>query len=201
MNAIDNELVQNVLILNNEIADYNAIIMEIRAGVGGKEAAIFANDLFQMYQSYMVYKKFNYSIVEEDECEMGGLRHGSFLINNKHAFDLLKYEAGVHRVQRIPKTEKNSRIHTSTAIVSVVPCPNELNIVLNPKDLRIETKRASGPGGQNVNKLDTAVRIVHIPTGIAVECQEQRYQFRNKEIAMEKLKSKLYKIELDNQVC
>lgn len=174
--------------------------MEVRAGVGGKEAALFTSELFEMYQSYLIYKKFNFNIIDEDDSEIGGLRHGSLLIHDKNAFDLLKFEAGVHRVQRIPKTEKSGRIHTSTAIVSVVPCPDELNINLNLKELRIETKRASGPGGQNVNKLESAVRIVHIPTGIAVECQEERYQFKNKEIAMEKLKNKLYKMELDNQV-
>lgn len=176
------------------------MVMEVRAGVGGKEAALFTSELFQMYRSYLIYKKFNYNIIEEDDSEIGGLRHGSILINDKNAFNLLKYEAGVHRVQRVPKTEKSSRIHTSTAIVSVVPCPDELNININPKDLRIETKRSSGAGGQNVNKLETAVRIVHIPTGVAVECQEERYQFKNKAIAMEKLKNKLYKMELDKQV-
>lgn len=190
----------NVLSLHNVDEIYNAIVLEIRAGVGGKEAALFAQDLFTMYSGYLTYKNYPFEVLDEGKSDLGGLRHGSILVRGGNAFDHLKYEAGVHRVQRTPQTEKSGRIHTSTAIVAVVPCPDDLDIQINPKDIRIETKRASSAGGQNVNKLESAVRIVHIPTGIAVESQEQRYQQMNKKIAMNKLYNKLYKMELDKQV-
>lgn len=198
--SIDDELMSSVLRLNGEEAGFSSVVLEVRAGVGGKEAALFTTELFKMYLAFLLYKRYSFSVLDESVSELGGLRQGSIIVRERSAFNTLKHEAGVHRVQRIPKTEKSGRIHTSTAIVAVVPCPDELHVVINQKDLRVETKRASGPGGQNVNKLDTAVRIVHIPTGIAVECQEERYQFKNKEIAMEKLRNKLYKRELDKQV-
>lgn len=176
------------------------MVIEVRAGVGGKEAALFTSELHSMYLNYLAYKRFEHNPLEEDVSELGGLRHASIIVKDADAFLTLVHEAGVHRVQRVPKTEKSGRIHTSTAIVAVVPCPDDLEININPKDLQIETKRASGPGGQNVNKLESAVRIVHIPSGISVECQEERTQVKNKKIAMQKLYAKLYQIELKQQV-
>lgn len=184
----------------NSDDNYNALVIEVRAGVGGKEAALFTGELHTMYLNYLAYKRYEFNSLDEDVSDIGGLRHASIMVRGADAFLTLVHEAGVHRVQRVPKTEKSGRIHTSTAIVAVIPCPDDLEINLNPKDLRIETKRSSGPGGQNVNKLESAVRIVHIPTGISVECQEERTQTKNKKIAMQKLYAKLYRIELQKQV-
>lgn len=199
MKRIDKELIDAVLSLNNS-ENHNTAIIEIRNGVGGKEAALFTSELYNMYLNFLAYKRFEFSPLDEDVSDLGGLRHGSIMIRGGDAFATMVHEAGVHRVQRVPKTERSGRIHTSTAIVAVVPCPDDLEIKLNPNDLRIETKRASGPGGQNVNKLESAIRIVHIPTGISVECQEERTQIKNKKIAMQKLHAKLYHIEAQRQV-
>lgn len=188
-----------MLVLNSD-DNSNALVIEVRAGVGGQEAALFTGELHTMYLNYLAYKRYEYNSLDEDVSDIGGLRHASIMVRGADAFSTLVHEAGVHRVQRVPKTEKSGRIHTSTAIVAVIPCPDDLEINLNPKDLRIETKRASGPGGQNVNKLESAVRIVHIPTGISVECQEERTQTKNKKIAMQKLYANLYQIELQKQV-
>lgn len=161
---------------------------------------LFARELYEMYLNYMTFKQYDFNILQEDESDVGGLRHATILVNGRNSYHTLKNEAGVHRVQRVPKTENSGRIHTSTAVVAVLPCPDDIVVNINPKDLRIETKRASGPGGQNVNKLESAVRIVHIPSGISVECQEERTQKKNKSIAMTKLHAKLYQIELKNRV-
>lgn len=197
---IDSDLINEVIVLNSD-QNQNALVIEVRAGVGGKEAALFSSELFNMYLNYLAYKRFEFNPIVEDVSELGGLRHGSIMVKGAEAFSSLVHEAGVHRVQRVPKTEKSGRIHTSTAVVAIIPCPDDLEINLDPKYLRVETKRASGPGGQNVNKLESAVRIVHIPTGISVECQEERTQFKNRKIAMQKLHAKLYQIELQQQVC
>lgn len=179
---------------------YDALVVEVKAGVGGKEASLFSDELYEMYVKYLAYKQFNFIELEKSAMEGGGLRYGSIMVRDKRAYSLLVHEAGVHRVQRVPKTEKRGRMQTSTAIMAAVPCPDDIQINLNPADLRIETKRASGPGGQNVNKSESAVRIVHIPTGMSVECQEGRTQHQNKETAMSKLYAKLYQIELRQQV-
>lgn len=196
---IDEEMIENVILLNDDYEDVNSLMLEIQAGIGGQEAMLFAREIFQMYCNYLNYKDWDHDILEENNSDLGGIRSGSIVVRDGSAYETLKYEAGVHRVQRVPKTEKGGRIHTSTAVVTVIPCANEIQININPGDLRIETKRSSAPGGQNVNKLESAVRIVHIPTGMAVECQEERTQVKNKSIAMKKLYSRLYQIEFAKQ--
>lgn len=197
---IDEEIIDDVLKLNDNETDVSSALLEVQAGVGGQEAMLFASDLFDMYENYIKFKRWNYEFLEADSTGIGGIRSASIMVHGYSAYEVLKHEAGVHRVQRTPKTEKGGRIHTSTAVVTIIPCANDIQIKLNPNDLRIETKRSSAPGGQNVNKLESAVRIVHIPTGIAVECQEERTQIKNKQIAMRKLHNKLYQIELNKQV-
>lgn len=196
---IDEEMIENIIHLNDDYENVRSLMLEIQAGIGGQEAMLFARELFQMYCNYLNYKSWDHDVLEENNSDLGGIRSGSIVVRDGSAFDALKYEAGVHRVQRVPKTEKGGRIHTSTAVVMVVPCADDINININPNDLRIETKRSSGPGGQNVNKLESAVRIVHIPTGIAIECQEERTQIKNKSIAMKKLYSRLYQMEITKQ--
>lgn len=196
---IDSDITDEIIALNDDEPNVSSIMFEVQTGVGGQEAMLFARELFLMYENYIKYKKWDHDIIEEDCTDLGGIRKASILVRGCMAYDILKHEAGVHRVQRVPKTEKSGRIHTSTAVVLVVPCADEIQIKLNPNDLRIETKRSSGPGGQNVNKLESAVRIVHIPTGIAVECQEERTQVKNKQIAMRKLYNRLYQMEFLRQ--
>lgn len=199
LTEIDEALVDGMILLSDDDTSVSTTMVEIQAGVGGQEAMLFARELADMYENYVKLKKWNYTIIEEDSTGLGGVRSFSFVVQGHDAYDTLKYEAGVHRVQRIPKTERSGRIHTSTAVVLIVPCADDIQIKINPNDLRIETKRASGPGGQNVNKLESAVRIVHIPTGIAVECQEERTQIQNKNIAMKKLHGRLYQVEFTKQ--
>lgn len=201
LTQIDEEIVDDVIALNESTdSEVSSIMLEVQAGIGGQEAMLFAGDLFDMYENYIKFKRWDHEFIEEDSTGIGGIRSASILVRGFNAYETLKHEAGVHRVQRIPKTERSGRIHTSTAVVTVVPCADDIQIKLNPNDLRIETKRSSGPGGQNVNKLESAVRIVHIPTGIAVECQEERTQIKNKQIAMRKLHNKLWNIEFTKQV-
>lgn len=198
--TIDSRIIDQVILLSDDEPNVTSLMLEIQAGVGGQEAMLFARELGEMYENYIRFKRWNYNLLEEDTTGIGGIRNLSIVVQGYEAYDCLKNEAGVHRVQRIPKTERGGRIHTSTAVVLIVPCADEINIKLNPNDLRIETKRASGPGGQNVNKMESAVRIVHIPTGMAVECQEERTQIKNKQIAMQKLYSRLYQTEFTKQV-
>lgn len=200
LTEIDAQIIDEIIAMNDNEPDVDSIMFEVQAGVGGQESMLFAREIFNMYENYIKFKKWGHNILEEDFTELGGIRKASILVRGYSAYSLLKHEAGVHRVQRIPKTEKAGRVHTSTAVVTVVPCVDEINIKLNPNDLRIETKRSSGPGGQNVNKMESAVRIVHIPTGIAVECQEERTQVKNKQIAMKKLHNRLYQMEFTKQV-
>lgn len=200
LTTLDNEIIDQLCVWCDNEPDISSVMVEIQAGVGGQEAMLFARELAQMYEKYVQFKRWNYTILEEDTTNIGGVRQFSIVVHGSVAYDMLKNEAGVHRVQRIPKTERSGRIHTSTAVVLIVPCVDDINIKINPNDLRIETKRSSAPGGQNVNKLESAVRIVHIPTGLAVECQEERTQVKNKQIAMKKLYSRLYQIEFTKQV-
>lgn len=197
---IDDEILNDIILLNDDEAGVSSIMIEIQAGVGGQEAMLFARELFEMYANYIKFKNWDHDILEENDTGLGGIRSASIVIRNYNAYDILRNEAGIHRVQRVPKTERGGRMHTSTAVVLIVPCVDDIQVKINPNDLRIETKRASGPGGQNVNKLESAVRIVHIPTGMAVECQEERTQTKNKQIAMRKLYNRLFQIEFTKQV-
>ncbi|XP_026912398.2 peptide chain release factor 1-like, mitochondrial isoform X4 [Acinonyx jubatus] len=153
-----------LLLVPSEETDKNDLILEVTAGVGGQEAMLFTSEMFDMYQQYAAFKRWHFETLEYFPSEIGGLRHASASIGGVEAYKHLKFEGGVHRVQRVPKTEKQGRIHTSTMTVAILPQPTEINLVINPKDLRIDTKRASGAGGQHVNTTDSAVRIVHLPT-------------------------------------
>ena len=194
---IEEEL--KLLLIPKDPDDDRNIICEIRGGAGGEEAALFAGTLFRMYSMYAERKHWKLEILNENETGLGGYKEISFMITGKGVYSRLKFESGVHRVQRVPDTESSGRIHTSTATVAVLPVVEDVEIDINPADIKMEVFRASGAGGQHVNKTSSAVRLIHVPTGMIAECQTERSQVQNREYAMRLLKSRLYEKEKAEQ--
>lgn len=194
---IEEEL--KLLLIPKDKDDEKNIICEIRGAAGGEEAALFAGTLFRMYSMYAERKHWKLEVLNENATELGGYKEISFMITGKGVYSRLKFESGVHRVQRVPDTESSGRIHTSTASVAVLPVVEDVEVELNPADIRMEVFRASGAGGQHVNKTSSAVRLIHEPTGIVAECQTERSQVQNREYAMRLLKSRIYEMEKQKQ--
>ena len=188
-----------ILLIPKDPDDDKNIICEIRAGAGGEEAALFAGTLFRMYTMYAEKKHWKVEVLNENETGLGGYKEVTFMITGKGVYSRLKFESGVHRVQRVPDTESSGRIHTSTATVAVLPVVEDVEIEINPADIKMEVFRSSGAGGQHINKTSSAVRLIHEPTGIVVECQTERSQFQNRDNAMRMLRTKLYEIEKQKQ--